>query len=81
MKSCKRRKMVVSREQRKNKAGQTYTKTQLLKTQRNNADMNNLTKLRKYCKKDQIAGQPPNGKSTEPACSKDTPQYPRHLAA
>ena len=43
MNSCKRKKMVLSREQRKNKAGQTSTKTQLLKTQGNIADTDNET--------------------------------------
>jgi len=51
MNSCKRKKMVVSPEQRKNKAGQTSTKMQLLKTQRNMADPCNLTRLRKHRKK------------------------------
>jgi hypothetical protein len=43
MNSCKRKKMVLSREQRKNKAGQISTKTQLLKTQGNIADTDDET--------------------------------------
>jgi hypothetical protein len=34
MNSCKRKKMVLSREQRKNKAGQTCAKMKSIKTQR-----------------------------------------------
>jgi hypothetical protein len=47
MNSCKRKKMVVSREQRKNKAGQTFTKTQLLKTQRNYREPSQFSKTTK----------------------------------
>jgi len=44
-----KKKMILFIEQRKDKAGQTSTKTELLKTQRNMANPCNLTRLRKHC--------------------------------